>query len=86
MFLTFILLSGLTAFSIIFVPQIPFETTTELSCSSLLFLNVCPEAPNNKQSTIPICRGQRVMNDRSERLVACEVDINVSFYNNYNFN
>lgn len=71
-FLTLILLSGLTAFSIIFVPQIPFETTTELRCSSSIFLNVCPEALQNKQSK---CRGQRVMDDKSEHIVGCEVSI-----------
>ncbi|KAL5233970.1 hypothetical protein ACI65C_001380 [Semiaphis heraclei] len=42
-FLTFILLSGLTAFSLMFVPSIPLDSSVELNCNSATYLNVCPE-------------------------------------------
>ncbi|XP_015372484.1 PREDICTED: major facilitator superfamily domain-containing protein 6-B-like isoform X2 [Diuraphis noxia] len=42
-FLMFILLSGLTAFSLMFVPSIPLDSSVELNCNSATYLNVCPE-------------------------------------------
>ncbi|XP_029345971.1 major facilitator superfamily domain-containing protein 6 isoform X2 [Acyrthosiphon pisum] len=41
MFLAFVLLCGLTAFSIKFVPKIPTEAVANLSCGATTVMNVC---------------------------------------------
>jgi len=72
-FLTFILLSGLTAFSLMFVPEIPLDTTVELNCNTFTYLNVC------SKDNVPLsnCSTQRVMESIGDNLVGCEVNINV---------
>lgn len=71
-FLTFILLSGLTAFSLMFVPEIPLETTAELSCNAVTYLNVCTE---DNSSLSNKCDVERLLNHNSDDFVGCEVNI-----------
>jgi len=71
-FLTFILLSGLTAFSLMFVPEIPFNTTVEFNCHDVTFLNVCPE--NNEP--LSKCSIKRVKENVGDQF-GCEVNIDV---------
>lgn len=67
MFLAFILLSGLTAFSLMFVPAIPLDTTVELNCNSATYLNVCPE------ENLPLsnCSTKRFMEIIDDKLFKC---------------
>lgn len=69
-FLTFILLTGLSTFALMFVPEIPLETVAELHCHEVTYLNVCS---NNTLSTSE-CDVQRVMKHKIEDLVNCEVN------------
>lgn len=86
-FLTFILLSGLTAFSLMFVPELPFNTTVEFNCHDVTYLNVCPE--NN----VPLskCSIKRVKENVGDQF-GCELkcDNSIHFRNemcsNWGFN
>lgn len=71
MFLTFILLTGLTGFSLMFVPEIPLEITAELDCNIETFLNVCLNTTSKSR-----CNTQRVMSSVED--VKCQVNIYVS--------
>lgn len=73
-FLTFILLTGLSTFALMFVPEIPLKTVAELNCNDVTYLNICS---NNKLS-MSKCDIQRVMERKIDNLVKCEV-------NNYQF-
>jgi len=68
-FLAFILLTGLTAFSLMFVPEIPLETTVELNCNIVTYLNVCPR----DNLSLSRCDHERVKN-HMDGLVGCEVN------------
>lgn len=46
MFLTFVLLCGLTAFSLKFIQKIPTEAVANLSCDTITALNVCSNDDN----------------------------------------
>jgi len=72
-FLTFILLSGLTAFSFMFVPEIPLGPTVELNCHDATYMNVCPE------DNVPLskCSIQRVKENIGDTF-GCQVNINVN--------
>lgn len=77
LFLTFILLTALTAFSLMFVPEIPLESTAELNCHDITYLNVC-----RKDKSLSKCDIQRVLehtSNKSENLVKCEVSIFIFF-------
>jgi len=74
-FLTFILLTGLTAFALMFVPEIPLETTAELYCNDVTYLNVCAK----ENSSLSKCDSKRVMELHDKRYIKCEVNINVTF-------
>jgi len=76
-FLTFILLTGLTAFGLMFVPEIPLETTAELYCKDVTYLNVCAK----ENSSLSKCDSIRVMELHNGGLIKCQVNINVSFSN-----
>lgn len=71
-FLTFILLSGLAAFALIFVPEIPLETNAELHCHTNTFLKFCPK----DSSTSSKCDANRVIEHlhTNESSVSCQVN------------
>lgn len=71
-FLTFILLSGLTAFSLMFVPSMPLDSSVELNCNSATYLNVCPE----DDLSLSNCSSKRVKDIIGGKF-GCEVSINV---------
>lgn len=74
-FLTFILLSGVTAFSLMFVPEIPLKTTAELNCHDITYLNVC----SKDNLSLSKCDAQRVMKHKSKsRFVGCLVNVHSS--------
>lgn len=73
MFLVFIFLSGLSAFSLMYVPEIHLDTNAELDCNTETFLNVCPE---DKLSLSSKCKGERVMEHKGDGFIPCEVNIN----------
>lgn len=74
-FLTFILLSGLTAFSFMFVPEIQLETTVELNCHDETFLNVCIEDYSSLSNK---CNAKRVLDQNMDNnFIGCEVNINL---------
>lgn len=75
-FLTFILLSGLTGFSLMFVPEIPLETSAEFSCHDLSYLHVC----NYDNSLSSNCVSKRIKEHTSGDFVGCLVNINVSLF------
>lgn len=79
-FLTFILLSGLTVFSLMFVPEVPLDTTVELNCNTATYLNVCNE---DNTSLSNKCNANRVLNYTSDNLIGCEVNINIFFFRIY---
>lgn len=71
-FLSCILLSGLSAFALMFVPEIPLETSAELNCHSETILNVCPQS----SSTLSKCNIQRIKNHKNDDgLVTCQVNV-----------
>lgn len=74
LFLTFILITALTSFSLMFVPEISLESTAELNCHDLTYLNVCPK--DNPLSKCDIERVHERISKKSEDLVTCDV----SFY------
>lgn len=74
LFLTFILITALTSFSLMFVPEISLESTAELNCHDMTFLNVCPK--EKFMSKCDIDRVHEHISKKSDDLVKCEV----SFY------
>lgn len=75
-FLTFILLSGLTGFALMFVPEIPLETTAELHCNTQSYLNVC----NYDDSLSSNCVNKRIKEYSGGGLVGCQVNMNLLFF------
>lgn len=73
LFLTFILITALTSFSLMFIPEIPLESTAELNCHELTYLNVCPE--DKSMSKCDIERVHERISKKSEDLVTCEVSL-----------
>lgn len=71
-FLTFILLTGLAGFALIFVPEIPLETKAELHCHTNTFLKFCP----NESSKSTKCDANRVIehSHANEGPVNCQVN------------
>lgn len=59
-----------------FVPEIPLETSAELYCNDVTYLNVCAK----ENSSLSECDGKRVM-ELHGGFVSCEVNINVPFLN-----
>lgn len=69
-FLTFVLASGIGAFSLIFVEKLPTEAIANLICGSTTVLNVC----SNKDRILPQCDNSlfKFLKNNSEP-VKCQV-------------
>ncbi|XP_050548920.1 major facilitator superfamily domain-containing protein 6-like isoform X2 [Daktulosphaira vitifoliae] len=78
-FLSFIMISALVSFALMFVPEIPLDTKAELHCHELTYLNVCP----NDDLQLSKCDAQRVMKHTTDGLVICQLKCEKSkkFYN-----
>lgn len=72
-FLTLILLSALTSFSLMFVPEIPLESIADLNCHDITYLNVCPK--DKSSSKCDIKRVSEDISSKSDNLVTCEVSV-----------
>lgn len=82
-FLSFILLTGFSAFALLFVPEIPLlQNTIELNCHDATYLNVCPK------DNIPLsrCEAKRVMGHLHEGLVNCVVSIKRFYFKFIHYN
>lgn len=71
-FLSFILLTGFTAFALLFVPEVPLlQNSIELNCHDATYLNVCPR----DNISLSKCEAKRVMSYLHKSLINCEVNI-----------
>lgn len=71
MFLTFILLSGFTAFSLNYIQKVPTDTVVDFSCEAITTLHVC----SNNNSQLSRCDENliKILEKNTKTPVTCEV-------------